>query len=158
MALLSETLDTQNDHSEFIAYLGNRLFIGSWHATKPKVLDYHGIDSILHIGFDVEKDHSCERTYKKVMVDDNPQSMNYLFEEILPDVLGWLDDQIKGNKKVLVCCSAGRSRSVTVVSAYLISRRGMTVEEALDFVKEKRPDANPNSSFVEGLQMFAHQL
>ncbi|KAK7105228.1 phosphatidylglycerophosphatase and protein-tyrosine phosphatase 1-like [Littorina saxatilis] len=43
------------------------------------------------------------------------------------------------NNSVYVHCKAGRTRSVTVVACYLIHVNQMTPEEAVDFVKSKRP-------------------
>ncbi|CAI7900335.1 unnamed protein product [Closterium sp. NIES-53] len=58
----------------------------------------------------------------------------------------------------LVHCFAGRSRSVTVVVAYLMARRAMTVDEALLLVRGLRPEANPNAGFVQQLREWEEQL
>lgn len=46
----------------------------------------------------------------------------------------------KGGGKVLVHCHEGKSRSVSVCLAYLISQR-LPLSEALAYVKSKRPQA-----------------
>lgn len=45
----------------------------------------------------------------------------------------------KQNHSVYVHCKAGRTRSVTIVACYLIQANQWTPEEAVDFVKSKRP-------------------
>ncbi|XP_010532706.1 PREDICTED: dual specificity protein phosphatase 1 isoform X2 [Tarenaya hassleriana] len=53
---------------------------------------------------------------------------------------------------VLVHCFVGRSRSVTVVVAYLMKKHGMTLSQALQHVKSKRPVASPNAGFIKQLE------
>lgn len=48
---------------------------------------------------------------------------------------------------------AGRSRSATVVAAYLMQRFNIGVEEALERIQEVR-DVDPNPGFREQLQVY----
>jgi protein tyrosine/serine phosphatase len=57
---------------------------------------------------------------------------------------------MKGN--VLVHCTAGISRSVSIVAAYLIKEKGMSAVNAINFIRTKRPIADPNPSFMRQLQ------
>ncbi|EIM89638.1 phosphatases II [Stereum hirsutum FP-91666 SS1] len=57
--------------------------------------------------------------------------------------------------KVLVHCALGRSRSVSVVCAYLIHTHGYSTDEALELVKRTRSVAQPNSGFVGQLGEWA---
>jgi len=43
----------------------------------------------------------------------------------------------------------GISRSSTIVLAYLMKKRGLTYQYALDFILTKRDCVRPNSGFVE---------
>ncbi|CAD7971174.1 unnamed protein product [Amoebophrya sp. A25] len=52
------------------------------------------------------------------------------------------------HKGVLVCCRQGRSRSVSVVCAFLMLRRGYSFDAALDLIRSKRPVVSPNMGFV----------
>lgn len=54
---------------------------------------------------------------------------------------------------VLVHCSAGVSRSASIVLAYLINM-GFTYVDGMTFLKEKRPCVNPNIGFCEALMMY----
>lgn len=45
---------------------------------------------------------------------------------------------VSSNSRILVHCHAGRSRSVCIVAAYFMRHRGMTQDDALDFVRGKR--------------------
>jgi len=55
---------------------------------------------------------------------------------------------------VYVHCSAGVSRSTTVVISYLMAQQHMTFENAFQFVKEKHPPTCPNAGFRKQLQDY----
>ena len=55
-------------------------------------------------------------------------------------------------------CLAGVSRSVTVTIAYLMSTCGMTLNEAYDFVKDRKSNVSPNFNFMGQLLDFERQL
>ena len=61
---------------------------------------------------------------------------------------------IDGYDKVFVHCAAGMSRSPTVVIAYLMWKQKLSLNNAIKFVKNKRPEIQPNSGFVEQLKKF----
>lgn len=65
----------------------------------------------------------------------------------LHDALSWMESQHRASKHVLVHCHAGVSRSVTLVAAFLMWQMGLSALDALSFVKDKRPVANPNTAF-----------
>ena len=68
------------------------------------------------------------------------------------------DEGITQNRGVLIHCLGGVSRSVTVTIAYLISALNMTLNEAYDFVKQRKPSVNPNLNFMGQLLEFERQL
>lgn len=53
---------------------------------------------------------------------------------------------------VLIHCRAGKSRSVTIATAYIMSTTGMKWEDALDVVIKCRPCAQPNKGFLKQLE------
>lgn len=59
--------------------------------------------------------------------------------------------------KVLCHCLAGVSRSPTLVAAYLISA-GVSRDEALDLLRERRTVVDPNPAFVNQLAIFENQV
>jgi hypothetical protein len=56
-----------------------------------------------------------------------------------------------------VHCKAGKSRSVTIVLAYLIHANAWTLKTAYDFVADRRPGISPNIGFVAELMQYAHR-
>jgi hypothetical protein len=57
-------------------------------------------------------------------------------------------------KAALVHCTVGVNRSVTIVAAYLITRRGYTCEDALGLIRHARPQMRP----VQAYTLALHRL
>jgi hypothetical protein len=64
-----------------------------------------------------------------------------------------INNAIIENKKVLVICAQGRSRSVAVIIAYLMRYKNMSLTEAKAHVKKLRPQINPEN-FMQQLQAW----
>lgn len=47
---------------------------------------------------------------------------------------------------------------MTIVLAYLMKKHGMSLSEALEHVKSRRPQASPNAGFMSQLQAFERFL
>lgn len=64
-------------------------------------------------------------------------------------------DQIKANNgRVLVHCHAGISRSATICMAYIMSNMKLRMEDAYEFVKNRRRIVSPNFNFMGQLLNF----
>lgn len=69
-----------------------------------------------------------------------------------------LEEVRKNNGVVLVHCMAGISRSVTLTIAYLMAHFGMSMQDAYQYVKDKRPAISPNLNFMGQLVEFEREL
>ena len=65
---------------------------------------------------------------------------------------------IDGRDKVFVHCAAGMSRSPTIVIAYLMWKKQLLLNEAIELVKSKRPEISPNLNFMKQLEIFQDLL
>jgi protein-tyrosine phosphatase len=140
----------QNNH---IAEIINGLFVGSWLSTKEKTIKEFEINSVISIGSDADTFVKGVE-YSVVHLDDNIQSVSHLQNVVLPHILPYIHERMLSGKKVLVHCSAGKSRSVTIVAAYLIKHKGFSANDALTLLQLKRPVVCPN----EGFKCFLQQL
>jgi len=59
----------------------------------------------------------------------------------------WLAANLTGTSKILVHCQEGRSRSASMVVAYLIRDKGMTYNSALATITARRHLIQPNTGF-----------
>ena len=72
----------------------------------------------------------------------------------LDDTYAFISQAEAHHGKVFVHCAMGRSRSVSVVIAYLMKRKNWTLRKALKFVKSKHPQGQPNSGFMQQLGRY----
>ena len=65
---------------------------------------------------------------------------------------------IEGDDKILVHCMEGVSRSATIVIAYIMWKEKKSMNDAIKFVRSKRPIISPNYGFKKQLKMFENIL
>jgi Dual specificity phosphatase, catalytic domain len=84
--------------------------------------------------------------WKPIRDAEPAPSNNWLLEQVR-----FIDVQRHAGKVVYVHCRAGVSRSGMVVAAYIMFKNKWTRDEALAFLRSKRPIIRPNSAFMERL-------
>lgn len=72
--------------------------------------------------------------------------------------VAFVEEHRSANRVVYVHCMNGVSRSVMVVTAYLMKRHGWSRDEALAFVRTHRQQARPNPAFIELLSEWEKRL
>ena len=73
-----------------------------------------------------------EFTYKVVKLQDTEESN---IKDEIPAAIEFIRENIVSGKKILVHCFAGKSRSASVVIAYLMKYNNMNLGEALHYVR-----------------------
>jgi atypical dual specificity phosphatase len=72
--------------------------------------------------------------------------------------LEFMDRKIAEGRKIYVHCKAGRGRSATVVIAYLITRKQMTIVDAQNLLLSIRPHVNAKLADRPVVQEFAKRF
>ena len=72
--------------------------------------------------------------------DRQPESIR-IMQRYLPKILDDIDSKRIAGINVLVHCRAGQQRSAAVIAAYLMKTTHMTPDEAVSYVKSRKPDA-----------------
>ncbi|KAL1198500.1 Dual specificity protein phosphatase 1 [Cardamine amara subsp. amara] len=126
------------------------LYLGSVAAACNKnVLKDYNVTHILTVASSLRPAHPDDFVYKVVRVVDKEDTN---LERYFDECVDFIDEAKKQGGSVLVHCFVGKSRSVTIVVAYLMKKHGMSLNQALQHVKSKRPVANPNAGFIKQLQ------
>ncbi len=79
-------------------------------------------------------------------------------EEWFCSAFAFIDQALQNDQKILVHCSAGENRSAGLVVAYLISRIGMTYEEAMAYMAQKYPKMQLFDGIKRGLENYASSV
>lgn len=133
------------------------VFLGPYNCClKPFLtnLQDRGVGGIVNCTLTYPCVHEGILEYSSVPVDDLPS------ENILPYLEGaarFIDRHVQAGRSVLVHCEMGRSRSSTVVIAYLMRFHGFSRDDAYIHVKTRRFSVNPNQGFWEQLKHFESQ-
>ncbi|KAJ9154369.1 hypothetical protein P3X46_027713 [Hevea brasiliensis] len=132
------------------------LFLGSVGAANNKdILKSKNITHILTVANTLAPAYQNDFIYKVIGVADKEDSnLRQYFDECF----NFIDEAKRQGGGVLVHCFVGRSRSVTIVVAYLMKKHGMSVSQALEYVRNRRPQAAPNSGFISQLLDFEKSL
>lgn len=66
----------------------------------------------------------------------------------------FINNAIQENKNVLIHCMAGISRSVSILTYFYMKKYSLNFNQSLQFIKNKRTIAKPNSSFEIQLKIY----
>lgn len=125
-------------------YLGNAM-----NASCQSILEEHKIDAILNISQELPNFYPASYTYLRVSVKDLPSgSLKTRFEECYQ----FIKRMQQANKRILIHCYAGASRSAAVTAYYLMREQHLSWQEAIDFLEQKRNIVNINLTFLKELK------
>ena len=130
------------------------LYLGSQEAAgDEELLRLHRISHSLNVGnISMGREQwTWHLEERRLQLQDSPEQR---IDGAVAEGTRFLQECEARGGRVLVHCSAGESRSPTIVIAFLISTRGCTFLEAFSLVKERRPSINPNPSFVAQLKQI----
>jgi protein-tyrosine phosphatase len=110
----------------------------------------------LYVGKAVEamRKHNSEMLFQTEEWTLADQSQANLISAKLSEILELMDESIHPdeNRACLVHCAFGVSRSAAVCAAWLITRRHLSLQQAMEQIRVARPEASPNMGFVAGLR------
>ena len=138
--------------------IDDRIFLGSLGAALDRAeLCRHNISHIVCVARGIRSIYPEQYSYKQIHILD---SASESLLDHLPDCLDWMHKALTSDPKakILVHCFAGRSRSVSIILAYLMVWHRITLRVALHHIRSIRPAANPNTHFMRHLKAFELEL
>ncbi|KAJ7316313.1 hypothetical protein JRQ81_002475 [Phrynocephalus forsythii] len=132
------------------------LYLGSaYHASRKDMLDALGITALINVSANCPNHFEGHYQYKSIPVEDNHKAdISCWFNE----AIDFIDSVKNDGGRVFVHCQAGISRSATICLAYLMRTNRVKLDEAFEFVKQRRSIISPNFSFMGQLLQFESQV
>lgn len=127
-------------------YLGNKEASSNYNFLKENKITH-----ILVCGSDLEIHYADFFKYKIVNILDHD---NEDIKKYFNDCYEFIEEAVKNDKKILIHCSAGISRSATITCAYLMKKQNINMNEALKIIWEGRIIAEPNRGFKKQLNEY----
>jgi protein-tyrosine phosphatase len=106
-----------------------------------------GIRSVINISSECPvQDLGPMIDYEKINIQDLPTTSIQPYFDRLADRI---DKNLQQGIKTLVHCYVGRSRSASVILAYLMKYKQMSLREAFYYLRSRRPIIGPNFGFIK---------
>ncbi|CAF0816036.1 unnamed protein product [Adineta ricciae] len=93
--------------------------------------------------------------YEKVSIHDVPTTSIHPHFDRLTDRI---HQNLQQGKKTLVHCYVGRSRSATIILAYLMKYKQMPLRDAFHYLRSRRHIIGPNFGFIKQLIAYEKSL
>eukprot|EP00732_Lithocolla_globosa_P007153 Lithocolla_globosa_v1_NODE_8828_length_778_cov_14.102351.p1 type:complete len:207 gc:universal NODE_8828_length_778_cov_14.102351:59-679(+) len=97
---------------------------------------------------EIRKDLGQENSLQLELLDSEIQDLT----DSIPPSVAFIEGVLSRNGKVLVHCAQGKSRSTSMIIAFLVQKKNMTYDESLTLIHKTRPTAQPNPSFEKQLR------
>ena len=147
-------MKNNNDYSEI---LENFLYLGNYKiANDITRLNKIGIEYIINLCQDICKNVNDKKI--KFLSFNMKDSTKENIECIFYKCFDFINKCKSENKKILIHCYQGISRSACLVTAYLIFSKKIDSDKAFNFVQKKRKIANPNLGFFFQLNIFYNRI
>jgi len=127
-------------------YIGNDLA-----ARREDVLRSIRVTHIVTVGAELQKHFPACFVYLQIEALDQP---SFPLIQYFQGTNEWIEGVLKGGGCVFVHCFEGRSRSATVLCAYLMFKLGLSAKKALCLLQQKHPQADPNFGFLYQLGQY----
>lgn len=135
--------------------IGNsNLYIGNQWSVVSKDVKDNNIEYNLNMSC-LEFPKNKNITYKQIKWEDD--SKQDIFKD-LKEGIAFITEATEKNKKILINCQVGKSRSATMLIAYIMTTKKMAYANALELVKSFRPIICPNKGFEKQLLEYENTL
>lgn len=96
-----------------------------------------------------------KQNYKLIKLYDTlNENISLYFDECFD----FIDKSQQEGKHILINCHVGKSRSATIIIAYIMRKKLISFKEAFEIVKKSRPIICPNDNFIFHLQEYEKKL
>jgi len=136
-----------------------RMWLGNRYAASNEddFLLKHNITTVFNASKDIPFHDSVKMRYR-IAVDDNLRPSEIAnMTKWAPEIVYTVLKEYNAGKPILVHCAAGMQRSAAIVAMFLIAYKHMTADEAMQYIRERRPIAfTPAPNFEDSIRHFEY--
>ncbi|KAG2388013.1 hypothetical protein C9374_000863 [Naegleria lovaniensis] len=136
----------------------NFLYLGSGLDANDEIqIKKNQIDYILNVTkeWPIGKSIPSYIVYKRISLkDEREESIIPYFEQAFE----FIEQALEQQKRILVHCVIGKSRSASFVLAFLMKHFNFNLKQAYDYLKERRELIRPNDGFIMQLMEYEYKL
>eukprot|EP00931_Biecheleriopsis_adriatica_P087430 TRINITY_DN61902_c0_g1_i1.p1 TRINITY_DN61902_c0_g1~~TRINITY_DN61902_c0_g1_i1.p1 ORF type:complete len:169 (+),score=33.33 TRINITY_DN61902_c0_g1_i1:19-525(+) len=148
----------------------NALYLGNYSKAKDRrFLNESNVRLVINVASEDaivgQETHLYDRLFAELGIetlrfpwDDRDEYEDKLDAEDVRQAVLAMESHLSKGESVLLHCRQGKSRSGTLTVAYIMAKRQLNAEEALEFVKGRREVAHPNDGFRRWLQTHASMI
>lgn len=145
------------------AKITKRVFLGcSKSATNEKWLHDNSITHVLNVANEcmIQEDlyNKLGISWMHLKMNDSVKPSKNRLQEYMYEAIDFIDAANCSKGRILVHCSAGVSRSPTIVAIYLMKHKKIKLLKALTRLREKRAIIYPNKGFFKQLVQIEANL
>ena len=123
-----------------VSHIVDNIWIGDWRsALNTSFLQKNNIQLVIN----TTPNRPIGTTSTIRLPLKNTERLIPLFQSNLPSLLVKMNTVVQKQKGILVHCSRGHRRSVSVVAAYLVNTLHMTPLDAISFISKRRSSIKP---------------
>ncbi len=134
-----------------ISKIDDRLFLGAY--PTQQLINSNNITHIINVTTDFPT-YVCPN----IMTIQLNDCINVNIGDYFESAHNFIQQSLNSNGTVLVHCHAGISRSATILISFYMKTKNMTMYEALNYIRARRPIVEPNIGFIEILLSYEMQL
>lgn len=154
-----------NPNRQWYNRIDDRIILGAlpFHKTAHELIQNENIGAVISLNESYEMRFLCpsKQKWKSLGIRQlHIPTVDYNNAPSLENIKKSMEfvNEIDTSKSIYVHCKAGRSRSATVVVCYLIKYYKMSITEAMDFVRNKRPHIVLANKHVTRINEFNDSL
>jgi hypothetical protein len=129
-----------------------RLFVGGLDCQSDR---RPGVDAVLNLGDEASRWAVGETNFARDRWNPKGEGERGMDPAEIVVEAAWVIDRLRAGQRVLVHCSAGFNRSVTICCAVLIVLEGLSAEAALERLRQQHPWAKPDTHHWLALRWLA---
>jgi protein-tyrosine phosphatase len=148
-------MSSSNHVIKSVSEITPQIYLTSVYGATKENIERKGVTLLVNSAQELPKQELPGVESVKLFLDDTPHaSINVYFDHIADK----MHDHVTRGGRVMIHCLLGVSRSTSLLLAYLMKHKNMSLNSAYDHVSARRSVVRPNPGFWRQLQEFEKKL